>query len=49
MNMYFFEIINGDKTMAKKNDTFKIFFENIKLEDRLPLVFHCTAGKYIFI
>ena len=24
---------------------FKIFFANIKQEERLPLVFHCTAGK----
>lgn len=38
-------LINGYKTMAKKNDAFKVFFDNIRLEERLPLVFHCTAGK----
>lgn len=38
-------LVSGYRTMVEKNEAFKIFFDNIKQEERLPLVFHCTAGK----
>ncbi len=38
-------LVSGYRTMVEKNEAFKIFFANIKQEERLPLVFHCTAGK----
>lgn len=36
---------DGYKVMVEQNEAFKILFETIKSPQRLPLVFHCTAGK----
>lgn len=38
-------LMSGYESMVTKNDAFKILFATLKDDDRLPLVFHCTAGK----
>lgn len=38
-------VVGGYKTMVKENEAFKILFDTIKNTEKLPLVFHCTAGK----
>lgn len=38
-------LLDGYRVMVEQNEAFKILFDTIKNPDRLPLVFHCTAGK----
>lgn len=38
-------LLDGYKTMAIHNNAFKELFNVIKDKNRVPLIFHCTAGK----
>lgn len=37
--------LDGYKKMIQHNEAFKILFDTLKSEERLPLIFHCTSGK----
>ncbi len=38
-------LIDGYRTMALSSGAFAKLFEAIKTEERMPVLFHCTAGK----
>lgn len=38
-------LVDGYRTMALSSGAFAKLFEAIKREERMPLLFHCTAGK----